>query len=136
MIRSIPAWRAEFRALFVFFTAALLVATHWPGLSVEGPIDRTDLVIHVGVFCVWTILLYGAGFVAAGGLCSCGRRRLVWTTVAGLCFAVFDETTQPLFGRMFDLWDLAADCVGVLLGVGLIALARRFVGGAALSLGE
>lgn len=128
--------RPEFRAWFVFYTAALLTATHWPGLTVKGPIDRTDLIIHVCVFCLWTLLLYGAGFVAAGTRCACGRRRLIWTAMVGLCFAVFDETTQPLFSRVFDLWDLGADCVGVLVGVGLIAVFRRVSGGARLSLGE
>lgn len=123
--------RPELRAWFVFYTGLLLTATHWPGLTVKGPVDRTDLIIHVCAFGLWTLLLFGAGLIRV-----CGRWRLVWTTVAGLCFAVFDETTQPLFGRMFDLWDLAADCVGVLLAITLIALTQRFAGGASLSLGE
>jgi VanZ family protein len=42
-----------------------------------------------------------------------------------VCYAVFDETTQPMFSRVFDWLDLAADTAGVLLGLGLIVVARR-----------
>lgn len=131
MIRAGRAMQPELRAWFVFYTALLLTATHWPGLTVKGPVDRTDLIIHVCAFCLWTLLLFGAGLIRV-----CGRWGLVWTAVAGLCFAVLDETTQPLFSRVFDLWDLAADCVGVLLAVALIAVWRRIAGGARLALGE
>tara|TARA_A100000171_G_scaffold49507_1_gene58746 strand:+ start:1124 stop:1534 length:411 start_codon:yes stop_codon:yes gene_type:complete len=136
LIRNERLFEPECRALFVFFTVALLVATHWPGLYIPGPFSRTDLIVHAGVFCVWTWLFYGSGFILGGRVCPCGTRRLIWTAVIGMCFAVFDETTQPLFRRVFDLWDLIADIVGVLLAVGLIALSRRVAGGAALSLGE
>ena len=109
------------RIAFVLYTTALLTATHWPGFSVSGPIDRTDLVIHCGAFCIWACLFYLARFV--GG--TCPTRRLIWTGVVGICFAAFDESTQPLFQRVFDWWDLLADCVGMLFGLGLIASARR-----------
>ncbi len=114
------------RIAWIFYTLALLTATHWPGLVVHGPVNWTDKIIHCGVFFVWTMLLYGAGLVAAGGVCACGRRRLIWTAVAGMGFAVFDETTQPMFSRVFDLLDLAADCLGVLLAVGLLWAGGRF----------
>jgi len=120
--RTPNPWRSVFRAALGVYTAALLTATHWPGLTIHGPIDRTDLVIHTGVFCVWTMLFYMAQLV--GGV-SCPKRHLIWSCVAGACFAVFDETTQPLFRRVFDWWDLLADLVGVLLGCGLISAARR-----------
>ena len=118
-------WRSVFRAAWGGYTALLVTATHWPGMVINGPIDRTDLVIHVGAFSTWASLFSLADFF---GSCSCGKRRLVWTLVCGLCFAVFDETTQPLFDRQFDWWDLGADCVGVLLGVGVIETLRRVLG--------
>ena len=110
------------RVAFVLYALALVTATHWPGLVVNGPIDRTDLVIHAGVFCIWTCLFYLSWFV--GGVCP--KRRLVWTAVIALGYAALDEFTQPLppFHRTFDWFDLLADSTGVLLGVGLIAAAR------------
>ncbi len=99
------------RVVFVGCTAALLVATHWPGLAIKGPISRTDLVIHAGVFAAWTLLLGLTGWVRT--------RRLV---LMGVCFAIFDETTQPMFSRVFDWWDLGADIAGVLMGAGVFSV--------------
>ncbi len=113
------ALRSVFRVGFVLYTLALLTATHWPGLTVHGPVDRTDLLIHVGVFFVWTCLLFATQWVAAGG-CGCFKRRLVWTGVAGVAFGFFDELTQPMFSRVADPWDMAADAVGVLMACGVI----------------
>lgn len=93
------------RFLLGFCTAALLTATHWPGVAIDGPIERTDLLIHAAVFAVWAGLL-----AAATGL------RLPALLVIGVLFAAFDESTQPLFNRVFDWTDLAADAAGVTLG--------------------
>lgn len=103
-------------ALLVVYTGLLLTATHWPGLAIHGPVDRTDLIIHVGVFLVWGVLLGLSGLVgrSAGLLLICG-----------VLFAVFDETTQPLFDRTFDPFDLLADVAGVLLASGAMALLWR-----------
>ena len=110
------------RVAWIIYTTALLTATHWPGLTIKGPIDRTDLIIHAGVFCIWTCLLYATRWI---GGCTCGTRRLVWTGVAAICFATFDESTQPLFRRVFDWWDLAADYTGVLLALALLTATQR-----------
>lgn len=130
------AWRGVFRVALALYTAALLTATHWPGMVIHGPVDRTDLIIHACVFCLWTLLLFGAGLVSSavatpdGGERELGLgRRLAWVFVLGVCFAVFDELTQPLFSRVADPWDLAADIAGVLLAIGLIVAACRVVPG-------
>lgn len=116
-------WRAFFRVAFAFYTVALLTATHWPGLTIDGPIDRTDLVIHAGVLFWWTVLLYGSGLVATGEWSF--KRRIVWTCVAGFAFAMFDELTQPMFNRVADPWDVGADWTGVLVACIVIALWQR-----------
>lgn len=100
---------------FAGYTAALLVATHWPGLVIHGPIDRTDLVIHAGVYTVWATLLGLSGLV----------RGPWWRAViVGVVFALLDEATQPLFRRTFDLTDLSADAFGVVVGT-LLAMGAR-----------
>lgn len=123
MKREPNPWRSVSRAALGVYTALLLTATHWPGLTVSGPISRTDLVIHAGVLCIWTCIFYLAQFIGGG----CPTRRLVWAGVAGLCYSAFDEFTQPLppFNRHFDWLDLLADAVGVLIGLALIVAARR-----------
>jgi len=45
--------------------------------------------------------------------------------LAGFAFAVLDETTQPLFERQFDWWDLWADWLGVLIACGTILVLER-----------
>lgn len=103
-------------AAFVVYTLALLTATHWPGLVVNGPVNRSDLYIHFMVFSAWAVLLGFSGLVGR----SPGKLLLI-----GLAFAVFDETTQPLFRRQFDWADLAANAGGVLMGtLGMAALWR------------
>ena len=109
--------RTVSRVLLAVSTVALLTATHWPGLAIEGPIDRTDLVIHAGVFAVW-----GALLALATGL------RLWALLVVGVLVAAFDETTQPLFNRVFDWTDLGADAVGVLLGASGVRIVRSRAG--------
>ncbi|MCA9275777.1 MAG: VanZ family protein [Phycisphaerales bacterium] len=111
-------WRTPVRIAWALYTLALLTATHWPGLVVDGPVDWIDKIIHCGVFCIWTCLFYMSGLVL-------GQRRLLWTVLIGFGYAIFDETTQPMFDRVFDLLDLAADALGVLLAAGLITATRR-----------
>tara|TARA_R110002072_G_scaffold42064_18_gene118384 strand:- start:6817 stop:7215 length:399 start_codon:yes stop_codon:yes gene_type:complete len=118
-------FRSAARVVFVLATIALLTATHWPGLTVHSDsFSRMDLIIHTGVFFVWTIMLYNARLVAAGNRSrpACFKRRIIWTIVAGILFAIFDESTQPLFNRVADPLDAMADTLGVLLAVGSIAL--------------
>lgn len=104
--------RSLFRAAWIVYALALLTATHWPGLAVpEGPISRMDLVVHCTAFAGWTLLLFLTGWVAP----SCPTRRVVWTGTIAVCFAAFDELTQPLFTRTADWTDFAADCSGVVL---------------------
>jgi VanZ family protein len=103
-------------AAFVVYTLALLTATHWPGLQIQGPVNRSDLYIHFMVFSAWAVLL---GF---SGLVGRSPSRLL---VIGLAFAILDETTQPLFRRQFDWADLAANAGGILMGtLGMAALWR------------
>jgi len=127
MNRTSNPLRAGLRSAFILYTAALLTATHWPGMVIDGPVERTDLIIHVGAFCVWTWLLYGAGLVGAGGRFRDERtmKRIGLTALAGFAFAVLDETTQPLFERQFDWWDLWADWLGVLIACGTILVLER-----------
>lgn len=117
-----PPLRPLARIALGIYTAALLTATHWPGLVVKGPIDRTDLVIHTGAFCFWTILFHLARFTG-----TCPTRRLIWSGIAGLTFATLDELTQPLppFNRQFDLLDITFNTVGVALALILITAATR-----------
>ncbi len=120
--------RTTIRVVFALFTIAQLTATHWPGLSIQSKVfSRIDLIIHASVFFVWTVLFYNARLIAAGNSTypPCFRRRIIWTIVVGMLFAIFDETTQPLFNRVADPLDAMADTLGVLLAAASIALCAK-----------
>ncbi|MBO6513650.1 MAG: VanZ family protein [Phycisphaerales bacterium] len=100
------------RVCFVLYTLTLLIATHWPKLTVKGPIERTDLLVHLAAFGLWTTLLGLTGWL---GFVVCRYRRTLVAAMGGISFGILDETTQPLFKRVFDWSDVAADIVGAIL---------------------
>ena len=115
-----PRIVTAFRVAFVIYAAVLAYATHRPNLVIDGPIERTDLVIHVGAFCVWTMLLIATRWPGAWT----SRAAVLRAGMIGLVYAVVDESTQaiPFFRRVFGFDDMAANAAGVILAV-LVALA-------------
>lgn len=100
------------RVCFVVYTLVLITATHWPGLAIKGPITRTDLVIHVNAFGLWTLLLGLTRWIRSS---RCLRRQALMVGLIGVGFGWLDETTQPLFSRVFDWLDVAANMTGAIL---------------------
>lgn len=115
--------RALVRIAFIVYAAALALATHWPQLRIDGPVERTDLYIHVVAFGLWTALLIASEFTGTWRTAQARARA----GVIGLVYATLDETTQaiPALGRTFGLDDLAADYAGVLLAVAGAFIAAR-----------
>jgi VanZ family protein len=99
------------------YAVALVVATHYPRpqeillrIGAGGVADKTQHVV------AYTVL----GLLAAATLASWNRLtfgNLVVLLGALALFGVFDEVTQPVFGRMADPADWVADCVGIVAGV-------------------
>lgn len=115
-----------FRIGFVIYTLALLTATHWPGLAVKGPFSRTDLLIHVGAFGLWTILLGMTGWVRSK---CCVHRSALLVGLIGIGFGCFDELTQPMFHRVFDWLDLAANTTGAIVASVVLFVIWHFKNG-------
>ena len=91
---------------------------------VESPFSGFDLLAHVGLFGLLGLLL-GWALLPPGGRGTLGRAG--WAVGLGLLAGVADECHQLFVpGRNADVWDAAADVLGVAVGVGLSAwLARR-----------
>ena len=105
--------RGLLRIAFVVYAIVLFVATHKPGVDVNiVPGIRLDLFIHAAAFGTWTFLLGLTGWL---GDISRPGRVLVLASV-GVIHAVADESSQalPIFDRVFDLRDMAANAGGVL----------------------
>ncbi|MEQ8769651.1 MAG: VanZ family protein [Phycisphaerales bacterium] len=110
------------RAAFVLYTIALTVATHWPGVTIEGPVPRPDVWVHIGAFGVWSTLLMLTGWLGAPT-----ARTAAIAIVVGAAWAALDELTQPIFNRHAAWSDWFADVAGVVVGtiVGAAFVRRR-----------
>lgn len=109
------------RACFAAYALTLVVLTHWPQIRIEGPIARPDLYIHFVAFGLWSVLL---NFARPFGWPTEDRRSQISCGAVALSYALIDEGTQAIaiFGRVFDLADLAANAGGSLLGSLLVAI--------------
>lgn len=111
--------------VFMLYALALLIATHWPGVVIQGPVARTDLWIHAAAYFGLTAL----GLMVLGHRRGLSRARMRWCCLAFLALAALDELTQPWFGRVAAISDWLADAVGIMGACVLISaileVARR-----------
>ena len=92
----------------------IAVASLYPRLQLPGVGEGFDLVFHGAAYGVLVIL---------GGML---WRRPRWVAVAVLLYATLLEGLQYFVpGREFYLSDLAANVVGILAGLAIVALWRR-----------
>jgi len=108
------------RAVFWVFAVALFVATHWPALKVEGPVERTDLWAHLAAFGLWAALLAFCGYFGR----PLSARNVLRSGAVATLYACLDEGLQaiPALQRTFGWDDLAADILGVWVSSGLVLL--------------
>jgi hypothetical protein len=116
--------RVARRGTFAAYALTIVTLTHWPSLTVDGPVPRTDLYIHCGAYGPWTLLLIGAAFF--GPLLS--TRNIVISGIVAASWAVVDELTQGIPGlhRTVSALDLAANVSGAALATGFGLAAARF----------
>lgn len=108
------------RAAFWVYAIVLFVGLHWPALDVriEG-VERPDLIVHLGAFSVWSLLLWATGY--AGAIDRWGTLLIVALMACG--YAALDERLQavPWIRRNCAWDDLQANWMGV--GIGVIVAA-------------
>ncbi len=109
----LPPARAR-RTAFFAYALVLFIATHWPALTIEGPIERPDLVLHLAAFGLWAALLTASGLLAPPRT----PRNLARSLAVSLAYAVLDELSQgvPILRRTVGLDDLLANLLGATLG--------------------
>ena len=121
---SWPSWPALLVGTLLLYTFALVISTHLPKVSGIVRAPGLDKLLHFGAYFVQAML--AATAVAATG--RLGRRNAAILIVALAAFGGLDELTQPWFSRSAEWRDWAADCLGIVLGVGLVMfLANRVV---------
>ena len=99
----------------------LLVLTHWPPEKIPIDINRfgLDKLVHMAVYAGLAWLFFKA--------LPPGQTYLSWVGLIGglLVIAVLDEITQTYVNRQFDLFDIAADAMGI-LGCFIILYSRKY----------
>lgn len=112
------------RAGFALYALVIFVLTHMPKLKIEGPIARTDLIIHMGVFGLWTLLITACEFFGP----ALSARNIARSGVVALVYSAFDEGTQaiPILGRVCAWDDWFANAFGVVTAVVAMLVAGRW----------
>lgn len=105
--------RPAIRVGFLGYAAALVVATHWPGLAVDAGGLRIDLFIHAGAFGLWLLLFAASGWFGP----VLARQNVVWSIGVSGVYAVADELSQgiPIVQRTVDPFDLLANASGIVV---------------------
>ncbi len=105
-------------ALLVIYWLCMFVGTHIPQHDLIVPEQISDKLVHAVAYAGLTVLLLLNLFL---------RTSLRWyhglivvLTVAAV--GIFDELTQIPVGREFDLVDWAADMIGALTGLAIVAI--------------
>jgi VanZ family protein len=117
----VKRWTAALRAACILYTLCLLIATHWPGVTIEGPVQRPDLLVHLAAYAVLGGLALATGWFGTPGT----ARAWALATTACVVLGAADEVTQPWFARSADWSDWLADAAGGALGAGLATVAAR-----------
>jgi VanZ family protein len=109
----------------------MFAGTHWPNLSLAAYPENTDKALHLTGYAGFGFLLALWFSVRGANLGSrpLGRALLpltkfLWIVAVVVGYSIFDEVSQPPFGRTCDFWDAVADWDGGLIGVGVFTLVR------------
>lgn len=92
------------RLLAIFIIVGLLVALLGPSTSLEQNIIGLDKVAHFGAF---GLVLWAFGVLYP-------NRSRVQLAIGAVAFGALTEVLQGMFGRDADIFDLAADTLGIL----------------------
>jgi VanZ family protein len=110
--------RTRWRMIFGVYAIVLLALTHWPRLEMPLIQIRSDLVVHMTAFGLWTCLLAMCAWFGA----PLSRRNILISAPIALVYSAIDEVTQgiPGINRTVALDDGVANGLGVLVGTGIL----------------
>jgi len=112
-------------ALTACYSLLLVWATHYPKPeNILGPNAPPDKALHFLAYGLLGLLM--AATLAASRHWS--RRNALLLAVALAVAAIADESTQPFFGRAAEALDWVFDVIGIVGGIGAMAVADRLLG--------
>jgi VanZ family protein len=130
------AFLGNLRAAMIvaFYVALCFAATHLPVPDVSVPQSLLgvpiDKIAHFSMYSLLGFLLsWMLSMRTVADEQTASRtwfHSLLVLTIVGL-YGMFDETTQPAFGRTFDMLDWTADMIGAVCGILAFLAARRLL---------
>lgn len=120
MVYAEPMFRPAALILFIYWLV-IFCATHLPK-SAMPELGSTDKLYH----CIGYA---GLAFLLCWVVRSKPRlKQIPLVILVGSAYGFLDEVTQKLIpGRIYDVYDLVADGVGILLGIVTYLIARRIL---------
>jgi VanZ family protein len=121
-------------ATLTCYWLAMFTGTHWPNFSLQRYPQNTDKLLHFSAYAGLSFLIAlrlafkrasAAGEVLR--LPSLAIRDALWIMALIVGYSVFDEVTQPYFGRTCDFFDALADWIGGSFGLGVFEVIRRIL---------
>ncbi len=96
------------------WTIIMFIGCSIPGDGLSDTFTSQDKVLHIGIFGLFGYLWYWVGY------------RVWIVLVAGAVYGLLIEIWQGVMpiNRSFDFYDILADAVGTVVGVGLAWLTR------------
>ncbi len=106
----------------VVYWLAIFTGTHLPGSSLPG-ITVSDKVLHALAFTGLSFLLAWALPTMKNGL-----THVAWAAAIAATYSCIDELTQMFVpSRSCDIFDIAADCVGIAVGLSSYLILRQLL---------
>ena len=122
----------HYLVLFLLWTGLILFATLTPGDRVPDSffpnIPYFDKIVHIGLFSVQSFLMIKS-FPEPRKHSLLKIKKMVFALLICLSIAVFVEFMQKFVpGRSYELADLIANILGILLGLTTFEILNKFYG--------
>lgn len=115
----------------VGYWLVMFTGTHWPNLSLASYPENTDKFLHLTGYSGFGFLLGLRFSLRRKKLDAKSRSRaflsvkdVLWIAGIVVGYSIFDEISQPPFGRTCDPMDAVADWIGGAIGLGVFAVLR------------
>lgn len=100
----------------------IFILTSIPSQSMPKVFGGVDKLKHFGAYFVLAFLLNFALLIQEK-FSILSKKSLLFTLLITSFYGLFDEVHQIFIpGRYFDWWDLVADVIGSLIGIGLVKI--------------
>ncbi len=106
---------ANRRALFAVYLTLIVVGLLWPGVQIEGPIPRPDLIMHFSIFGLLTCITWWSGITGERTRWASALRAAALSAAVG---AITENLQRiEIIHRTFGWDDMTANMIGAAIGL-------------------